>query len=362
MSTLVAEDWRTLAFTAGPADRPRAERGIRAAYAAAGIEGPEHFLWVPSPAHGAIAAALLRDREEAVATLRRAGLTGFAELVETDIPADPGHSVRHAVRTLPWERVRTAAFAELGPQDWARAWTRHGRVLWEQVNGLVTRIRGGIGEMGGDEGGALLRGATLDAVLGQHDAAWLAFFDALGRSDGLPGLAEVARSAGWWWPYERIAIVSERPAELHRDEAGRLHGGDGPALSYAEGFALHAWHGMPVPVDFIAGLSGVTPERIAVQDNAELRRVMLEHYGYDRYLSETGAQPIHRDETGVLWRIDLPGDEPVVMVEVLNSTPEPDGTHRTYHLRVPPRTRTAREGVAWTFGVPETDYRPERET
>lgn len=46
------------------------------------------------------------------------------------------------------------------------------------------------------------------------------------------------------------------------------------------------------------------------------------------------------------------------MVEVVNSTPEPDGTSRTYWLRVPPATRTAREGVAWTFGVSEADYEP----
>jgi hypothetical protein len=71
---------------------------------------------------------------------------------------------------------------------------------------------------------------------------------------------------------------------------------------------------------------------------------------------------VQRDEAGVLWRIELEGDEPLVMVEVVNSTPEPDGTHRTYWLRVPPRTRTAREGVAWTFGLEEADYVPERET
>ncbi len=52
-----------------------------------------------------------------------------------------------------------------------------------------------------------------------------------------------------------------------------------------------------------------------------------------------------------MWRIDLANDEAVVMVEVLDSTPEPDGTHRTYWLRVPPSNRTAREGVAWTFGL-----------
>ena len=50
------------------------------------------------------------------------------------------------------------------------------------------------------------------------------------------------------------------------------------------------------------------------------------------------------------------------MVEVLNSTPEPDGSRKTYFLRVPPRTRTAREAVAWTFGVREPDYRPAQET
>lgn len=87
----------------------------------------------------------------------------------------------------------------------------------------------------------------------------------------------------------------------------------------------------------------------------------LEHYGYDRYLEESGAESVHRDETGVLWRIALDGDEPVVMVEVVNSTPEPDGTHRAYWLRVPPRVRTAREGVARTFGVDSDIYRPERE-
>ncbi|MFF9641381.1 DUF6745 domain-containing protein [Kitasatospora aureofaciens] len=30
--------------------------------------------------------------------------------------------------------------------------------------------------------------------------------------------------------------------------------------------------------------------------------------------------------------------------------------------RRPPSTRTARAGVAWTFGIPETAYHPQRET
>lgn len=373
-------DWQSAAFTTGPADRERAEAGVRAAYTAAGLAPPERIVWVASPACGAVAAALLEGDDDTAELLRKAGpdLLGFVELAREAIgdPADAGRGVREIVRTRPWEASRAAAYAALGPREWARSWARTGAPLWDQVNGLVISIRRGIGELGGEQAGPLLRAATLGAVLGQHDAPWLALFAELegrGAGDtgaagpgGLAALCEVARTAGWWWPYERLAVVSERPVELHRDEPGRLHRGDGPALGYSDGFALHAWRGMPIPADFLATLAGLKPKklakRIAAESNAELRRVMLEVYGYDRYLADTGAKPLDRDETGVLWRIDLPGDEPIVMVEVVNSTPEPDGSSRTYYLRVPPTTRTAREGVAWTFGDEAADYRPEKET
>jgi hypothetical protein len=372
----VVGDWQADAFRTDPADRARAEAGVAAAYAAAGLAAPERFVWVPSPARGAAAAAVLGGHE---AALRKAGLDDLLDRARADLgEGTAGKSVLADVRTRPWEAERTAACSEQGPEQWPQTWAETGGLLWNQVQSLVTRVRAAIGEQAqGRSAGAgdpmptpeenaaesVLRAATLDAVLGQHDAPWLALFESVGRLDGpLAGLAEAARSSGWWWPYERLVIMSERPCELHRDEPGRLHRGDGPALAYPDGFSLHAWRGMPIPPDFVASLTGLTADRISAEENAELRRVMLEIFGYDRYLAETGARPLHQDETGVLWSIDLPGDEPVVMVEVVNSTPEPDGTHRTYYLRVPPSTRTARAGVAWTFGVDEADYRPQKQT
>ncbi|WP_433463013.1 DUF6745 domain-containing protein [Spirillospora sp. CA-128828] len=372
----VVGDWQAAAFATGPADRARAEAGVAAAYLSAGLDAPERYVWVPSPARGAVVAAVLAGHGDA---LKAAGLDDLLDQARADLgDGGAGPSVLTDVRTRPWEAERAAACSEQGPEQWPRTWAETGGLLWNQVQALVTRVRGAVGEQAHgrpvaagndrstpqeDAAGSLLRAATLDAVLGQHDAPWLALFESLGRLDGpLAGLAEVARSAGWWWPYERLVILSERPAELHRDEPGRLHRGDGPALAYPDGFALHAWRGMPIPPDFVESLADLTPDRISSEQNAELRRVMLEIFGYDRYLAETGARPLHRDETGVLWSIDLQGDEPVVMVEVVNSTPEPDGTHRTYYLRVPPGTRTARAGVAWTFGVDEADYRPEKQT
>ncbi|MFF5785846.1 DUF6745 domain-containing protein [Streptomyces sp. NPDC012693] len=361
--TTAQDTWRSVAAATGPADRAAAEAGIRLAYRTAGLAEPARVLWADSPL--------------AAVTLVR-GLTG------------QGRSVRDAVRTRPWAEERRRLHDELGPAGWAAHWQATGAPLWDLTRSLADRIRAGVtaaatgaetgagdplgagaaaetgadgtsvagvdGTSGAGPEATAVRLVLLDAVLGQHDAAWLAAFE--GQGGRLAGLAAVARQTGWWWPYENVAVVSERPVELHRDEAGRLDRGDGPALAYTDGFALHAWRGMPVPAAFLAGLAGLTPERIRKEENAELRRVMLEYYGYERYLTASGARPGHRDETGVLWRIELADDEDVVMVEVVNSTPEPDGTHRTYWLRVPPTTGTAREGVAWTFGLHPDAYAP----
>ncbi|MFI5721763.1 DUF6745 domain-containing protein [Streptomyces cyaneofuscatus] len=327
--------WRDVAAATGAADRAAAEEGVRRAYRTAGLAEPERIVWAESP----------RAAVEAVEKL-----------------ADAGRSVREEVRTRPWAEERRRMYDELGPAGWSALWSATGAQLWETTAALAERIRSGVvADLAGkpeDEGAVRL--VLLDAVLGQHDAAWLAAFD--GRGDRLTGLAEVARNAGWWWPYERAVVISERPEALHRDEAGRLDHGAGPALAYRDGFALYAWRGMPVPADFLAELASLTPQRIREEENAELRRVMLEFYGYDRYLTESTAEPVHRDEMGILWRIALDGDEDVVMVEVVNSTPEPDGTHRTYWLRVPPTTRTAKDGVAWTFGLDGAAYAPVRQT
>ena len=55
--------------------------------------------------------------------------------------------------------------------------------------------------------------------------------------------------------------------------------------------------------------------------------------------SSTSPTPqlLQQDDYGKLWRTTLPVDgEPLTVVEVVNATPEPDGTHRRYFLRVPP--------------------------
>src|SRR5574341_2542069 len=55
------EKWLRIGLSTEPADRKRAEEGMRMAYRAVNLEPPRLFLWLRSPFEGAVCAAMLRN-------------------------------------------------------------------------------------------------------------------------------------------------------------------------------------------------------------------------------------------------------------------------------------------------------------
>jgi hypothetical protein len=159
-----------------------------------------------------------------------------------------------------------------------------------------------------------------------------------------------------------FCIVSDRPEVLLVDDQNRPHCDNGPFCKWRDGSSLYAVHGVRVPAYVIEYPNHITVERIEAESNAEVRRVMIERYGLDRYLLDAHAQKVHEDDFGVLYRKDVKDDEPIVMVKVVNSTPETTGEFKDYFLRVPPNITRAKEGVAWTFGKTEAEYQPALES
>jgi hypothetical protein len=145
-----------------------------------------------------------------------------------------------------------------------------------------------------------------------------------------------------------------------RLEGERLHCADGPAVHWPNGAAYYFWRGVQVPADIVLRPDRITVPRIDGEVNVEIRRILIERYGQARFLVDGGAAIRHRDETGILYWRDVANDEPLVMVQVTNRTPEPDGSFKDYFLRVPPTMETARDAVAWTFAT--KSYRPTVET
>ena len=186
----------------------------------------------------------------------------------------------------------------------------------------------------------------------------------LRRRRALLSLADAAAAGLFaFWVRAGRAILVPRPRLLV--EEGRPHSWDGrAALTWADGEQLYFWRGIDVGARVGRDPEGIQLKDIHSRRNAEARRLLIERYGWDRYLRDSRAQRLAGDGYGTLWRVRSRDSEgSAVMLEVENSTPEPDGSHKRYFLRVPPEVRTAREAVAWTFGFDaEGDYAPASES
>jgi len=199
---------------------------------------------------------------------------------------------------------------------------------------------------------------------------------------GWPFYEEAAVHGGPRIMAPEFAMVCDRPQHIHVDSGDRLHFVGGSAIRWRDGFELFRWHGIPVPARLVCQPETITLQEINDERNAEIRRAMLSLYGMDRYLHDTGAVPLTggTDDWGALYEIKHPNGRRSLLVKVVNSSPEPDGTFKDYYLRVHPELRplqrrgnrvtvtgepqalTARNAVASTFGKRGEHYAPELES
>jgi hypothetical protein len=180
-----------------------------------------------------------------------------------------------------------------------------------------------------------------------------------------------------YWAKDTLYWVA-KPTVHCEPGTQRLHHDTRAALE-SDIVNLYFWHGVIVPPFVILRPDLITIAHIDQETNAEIRRVLIERYrrgeeihGAAAFIRDAGGERLDYDERyGTLWRRNFfvgagderrRDDEPIVMIEVVNRTPEPDGSFKHYWLRVPPEMRTAREAVAWTFNMPAGQYAPERET
>lgn len=174
---------------------------------------------------------------------------------------------------------------------------------------------------------------------------------------------------------DKLVLVCRKPVDIHVDSRGRLHNPKGAAVTWKTGRKMYFVKGLEVPSSWVT--TGVKVEDIEAEDNAELRRIAMELYGYKEYMLDSGAEMIAQDEYGQLWKKEVPNDEPIVMVSMLNSTPEPEfmegleqrqdfrptedampgAWFKRYMLRVPPTVTTPVEGLAWVQKKSVEDYK-----
>ena len=148
---------------------------------------------------------------------------------------------------------------------------------------------------------------------------------------------------GWIFPFEKICFVCDRPRHLRFDSQNRLHAEGEPAIEFADGWNFYYYHGVRLPEQY----GQLHPNQwqsqwLLAEENAEVRRVLIQGIGYDRLIQELEAKQIDSWQEYALLQIDNADVEPICLLKM--TCPSTGFIHA---LRVPPNLTSAREAIRW---------------
>ena len=196
------------------------------------------------------------------------------------------------------------------------------------------------------------------SLRGQQEADWieylLFFRDILGiqvpfadlQSKSICGLISPVRACGGGHTVAFASSASGRLKSTSRD-GKTLHHDAGPAVRFRDGWSIWAIDGVVVDEQVVLHPETQNVRQIRREPNAEVKRIRIERFGWDRYLAEVGAVAIDRR------RNDIEATR-----ETLFRTPDRErilvcacpSTARVYALAVPRDIRTCEGAQAWLSG------------
>jgi hypothetical protein len=195
---------------------------------------------------------------------------------------------------------------------------------------------------------------------GQHDAAWCGwvnFYDEVLHIEfseedrrRFTLFQEVAQSCNWWWPYEKVCIVSDRPKSVSMQN-NVIHNEAGPAIEFRDGFKVWAIEGVRVTEQIVMSPDTLTVDQIQKETNLEVQRIMTQRYGVSTYLKNSKAEIVDMDTltlegsaTRMLCK-DASGNKWLIGTD--------GSTKRVYHMAVPREANTCVEAHNMIAGFDE---------
>jgi hypothetical protein len=131
-----------------------------------------------------------------------------------------------------------------------------------------------------------------------------------------------------------------------------------PALQWVDEAAGLAFAIDLAPTEGLADL--LVARRLRRLPEARRRTPAIQAMGTARFMAALRPRPVQEDARARLYQIGR-DEDPSVFVAVRDGVLAPDGTELEDWISVPPHVATAREAVAWSFGMSEAEYRSSRE-
>ena len=403
------EKWVRIAMRTQPQtdeERARMIEAVNGLYDAANLDRPKHIVFVPSPIVGQIAsgfaAAIWHLSENGSAATRDATWDATwaatrAATVDATVDATRAatrDATRAATRDATWAATMAATRDATEAATWAATrdatmaatrdatrdateaatWAATEAATWAATFDWARRLAKAIAPAAIELLCSCAQSAMRMYCGGNMWAAGVDFVSFFREVANLPidyskwqHYQAAAELGGFRFMHPKFCIVVDFPEAIRVDQANRPHCGDGPSHRWRDGFEIYHWHGYRLPADkawIIADKARITVDAINAEPNAELRRVMLEVYGFDRYLADAKAKVVDVDQNHGqprrLLEMTVAG-ESVRVVEVVNGSNEPDGTRRKFVLGAARRSRreatTVAEAIAASYGVNPKVYR-----
>jgi hypothetical protein len=208
---------------------------------------------------------------------------------------------------------------------------------------------------------------------GQQWISWSTFYD-FGREIGakydaessklLDMWIEEGKAMHWWFPFDGVVFVSERPKFLHVNEAGDMHCDGGPAFEYKDGWKGFYLNGVEV-TEYLATTPAedLKVDYFLKESNADVKAEFARKYGVERMLDmgkKVDSYTNYNQEENTWWwkseyelwdmHVLFPGIEYQPYLKMLNQTTG------IWHVEaVSPDCRTIADAVKERFGGREME-------
>ncbi len=142
--------------------------------------------------------------------------------------------------------------------------------------------------------------------------------------------------------YSFTIFIYNRPSKFSLDSENRLDAEGEAAIQFADGYGLYYYRGVALPEKY----GKIHPNQwqarwLLSENNAELRRILIQAIGYNRICDELQAIQLDSFREYDLIKIDADTDlEPIVLLKMICPS-----TGYTHVLGVPPNILSARVAI-----------------
>jgi len=354
------EKWRARSLSTGPINRSQAEETVKSAYSAIGLKAPE-IIFVDRAYE---AADLILSRcDNPSSELRSQFETKLRSQLEKQLRGYLGSQLESELQS----QLQTKLEARLYTQLQTQLWQAHRNYLAGEIASQL------LPQEVIDEGSGDIYWQTLGKQISNciQPELWAAYGSLLDFCISVLNLPHsyarnwivfqsIVRDCGLIYPYDKVCIVCSKPIALSADSNHRLHAEGKPAVQFADGVSIYAYHGVILPEWY----GRLHPHQwqskwVLKEQNAEVRRALIQGITYDRICQELAVTKLDSWQEYTLLSIEFDDDfdwegnaKPVYLLKM--TCPSTGFIHA---LRVPPNVRSAQEAIRWVnWGIDPEEF------